>query len=608
MASEQGRSFWHTLREQASTWMGTPHQLSLTYAGLSDVGRTRSENQDCWGVFPRDERSHSEPKGQLFVIADGMGGHSRGGEASKIAVHYVPEVYFADPEESIESSLRRAFETANARIVERWQDGGLFERMGTTCSALVLTDDSVTICHVGDSRIYRVRKGEIVQLTEDHTHVAELKRRGLITEDEAKVNPRRSELLRAVGVENELEVDIVAEPAMRAGDVFVLCTDGLAEVTTDEIMRIVLEKEPEQACRELIDLENSRGGNDNITVQVIRVEAAAKSAVAAGEPVAADQLSVPAAAFALLLLVAVAAGGFYYRAEIGEKMLSLMFSEPSGQPSTQASVAGTETQGRSDSLSAWLNAAAGEMQSDSSLALPDSAGPPNPDSEAKNVASSVPERRDLSPPVVIRNRATSRRTANSVPVRSRDVTTPNDVATQSAFADFSGWQFPGLVPQRDYAVSPAGLEVKETVGVKKAIFGDDLTDFDFDVTIPDAHKLRKGQFGLFVGYERERDAENYLEVHLRRDGHFVLVRHFRNKRELLSEFDLAVDWLRPGPLHLRLRCSGTWLTVYANGKIVNAWQNGNRRIAGKVGLLVGSEVAATFSDVRVAPVGAQALK
>jgi len=144
--------------------------------------------------------------------------------------------------------------------------------MGTTLSILALTDNIAHIAHVGDSRIYLLRDGKLIQLTTDHTKVEELKRAGIINKEEAKNHPEKSVLNRALGVKEHVRVDISSDIQVKPGDIFILCTDGLANVTQDELLNISQKETPRRACQKFIDLANERGGHDNSTVQLVKIE------------------------------------------------------------------------------------------------------------------------------------------------------------------------------------------------------------------------------------------------------------------------------------------------------------------------------------------------
>jgi len=244
------------------------------YACLSDKGLHRSVNQDSFGVFPEKYFPPVCPKGQLFLVADGMGGHIAGRKASEMAINIVQESYFADTDKDVPKSLLRAYKSANSQIFQKSSDSILNQKMGTTCTALVLSEDRAYIAHIGDSRIYRISKKQIEQLTQDHTEIAEMVRHEILTKDEADTHPERSLLSRALGIESNVEIDIKEDMQLQISEYFVLCTDGLAKVSPEEIREIVLSNIPEVSCKQLVELANQRGGSDNVTVQVVRINQA----------------------------------------------------------------------------------------------------------------------------------------------------------------------------------------------------------------------------------------------------------------------------------------------------------------------------------------------
>jgi serine/threonine protein phosphatase PrpC len=244
---------------------------AFAYAGLSDKGLRRSVNEDSFGIFPEEYLPPFGPGGQLFLVADGMGGLLSGRMASEMAVNIVQDVYFNSTEGLVGQNLKRALAEANSRIFQKAIDQDLDHKMGTTCSALVLTDDRGTISHVGDSRIYHIHQGEIRQLTEDHTEIADLLRHDLLTSSAAANHPRRSVLSRALGIEEDVDVDLLYEIPLHKDDRFVLCTDGLSKVSPDEIKDATLNHTPKDACRALIEIAYERGAGDNITVMVVQI-------------------------------------------------------------------------------------------------------------------------------------------------------------------------------------------------------------------------------------------------------------------------------------------------------------------------------------------------
>lgn len=251
------------------SWWKAKQKTSIEVGVCTDVGMVRTENQDAYGQFSRN--GASGPDERLFVLADGMGGHVDGREASRLAVEEVHRTFFASPEESVAGRLLKALEAANEQIIQRSHDRSGVEKMGTTCTALVVREEEAYIAHVGDSRAYRISQDEMLQLTHDHTIVDELRRQGLLTESEAQTHPRRHALTRALGIESMLQVDLLDPLPVQPGDWFLLCSDGLAGVELDEIRNVVTTMHPQQACERLVQMANDRGGHDNVTVLIVQV-------------------------------------------------------------------------------------------------------------------------------------------------------------------------------------------------------------------------------------------------------------------------------------------------------------------------------------------------
>lgn len=244
----------------------------FSHGSRSFIGLHRTTNQDCFGIFPDIYQPSLHPRGQMFLVADGMGGLIGGQRASEIAVSTIRQVYFDQSARNIPQNLVEAFERANVTIFDEAESKELEHNMGTTCSALVLTDERGYIGHVGDSRIYRIRGENIVQLTRDHTVVEEMYANDLIDREDVAHHPGKSVLSRALGIERDVEVDLLEDVDLEEGDRFVLCTDGLAKVETEELMDIVCSMNPQEACDALVELACQRGGADNITIVVVRVD------------------------------------------------------------------------------------------------------------------------------------------------------------------------------------------------------------------------------------------------------------------------------------------------------------------------------------------------
>ena len=253
--------------------------MRITSCGMTDVGIKRTHNEDNFLI--NEEMS-------LFVVCDGMGGHVGGEFASAIAVNTIEEVLSAlefraeeldlgaeDSSTEIQRErLRYAIRLAGKRIYEKASLEPEFKGMGTTALALLIDEGNAYIAHVGDSRAYRVREGRIEQLTEDHSLVNEKIRAGLLTPQEAKTHKLKNIITRSLGYMEDVEIDLQV-CALRRGDRFLLCSDGLSGlVEAAEIGETVLDMGPQAASRSLIELACERGGDDNITVIVVRVDEA----------------------------------------------------------------------------------------------------------------------------------------------------------------------------------------------------------------------------------------------------------------------------------------------------------------------------------------------
>jgi len=237
--------------------------MALRSAVRTDVGLRRRANEDAFSV--------AEDLG-IYIVADGMGGHSAGQVASQLAVESAVRALrnLEGVEASLAEKLRYVVAASNHEIFSTAQAKTELAGMGTTLVALLESEGLMALAHVGDSRAYLVRGEQIRQLTDDHSLVAELVRRREITESAARGHPHRHVLTRAVGVRRTVEHDLV-ELAPEEGDRFVLCSDGLTGLVLDEeIAAIVSERSDlDQVCAELVDLANARGGDDNITVLVV---------------------------------------------------------------------------------------------------------------------------------------------------------------------------------------------------------------------------------------------------------------------------------------------------------------------------------------------------
>ena len=250
--------------------------MRFTCAARTDVGIVRSGNEDNYLI--NDELA-------LFVVCDGMGGHAGGEFASAIAVNTVeevlsnpdnaPEVVAVAEEGAIEvmrERLRYAIRLAGKRIFEKANAEPEYRGMGTTCLVLLVDGPNAFVAHVGDSRGYLVRDGRIEQLTEDHSLVNERIRAGLLTPEQARHHKLKNIITRSLGYTEDVEIDIQVR-AVRRGDKFLLCSDGLSNlVEPAELGETVRSMNPQDAARQLVQMACSRGGDDNVTAVITRVD------------------------------------------------------------------------------------------------------------------------------------------------------------------------------------------------------------------------------------------------------------------------------------------------------------------------------------------------
>jgi len=250
--------------------------MRIRYAAKTDVGLKRTHNEDYFSLI-EDE--------QLFLVADGMGGHASGEVASKMAAEAIAEFYLRTKDEDatwpykmdrqlsyVENRLVCGIKLANYRIYEAQVQDIRFKGMGTTIVALLLEDERVYVAHVGDSRCYRIREGKIEQLTRDHSLLEDyLDAKPDMTEEEKRNFPHKNVITRALGMRDTVQVDIRRDE-LKDGDIYLLCCDGLSGMVPDETMRDIILGSPdlESAVSALVDAANEAGGVDNITAIVVQ--------------------------------------------------------------------------------------------------------------------------------------------------------------------------------------------------------------------------------------------------------------------------------------------------------------------------------------------------
>ena len=254
--------------------------MKITFQAVTDVGRKRKGNEDSLFVNPEQH---------LFVVADGMGGHAAGEVASKIAVDAINEFisltggdkditwpFGLDDNISYDGNrLKTAIRYANRKVLDATREKAEYEGMATTVAAVLMDGPTANLAHVGDSRVYLVRGAGLTQLTHDHSWINEQIQSGLISADQARTHPLRNVVTRALGGKADCQVEMQVH-TMETGDILLLCSDGLTTMMPDEeIVRVVQGADGDlpRAAQALVAAANERGGEDNITVLLIRFEA-----------------------------------------------------------------------------------------------------------------------------------------------------------------------------------------------------------------------------------------------------------------------------------------------------------------------------------------------
>lgn len=247
---------------------GKEGEMKVDFFGKSDKGRIRKTNED---YFAGEKISRTE---YLFVVADGMGGHRAGDVASRLGTLSFINQYkkLRRKKQAIVDSMNRSLLKANLSILDKATSDPRKRGMGTTFSAVVISDMNAYAVHVGDSRIYLIRGNEMNQITTDHTFVGKMVEEGRITEDEARDHPQKNILYMSLGARKSFEPELNKHIVLQDGDVLVMCSDGLNNMVPDStIKEYILSFDTKQAVEKLVELANESGGTDNITLQLIHI-------------------------------------------------------------------------------------------------------------------------------------------------------------------------------------------------------------------------------------------------------------------------------------------------------------------------------------------------
>jgi len=612
-------------------------QLSIKYFGASDIGLVRTENQDSFGKFPKDDLNMYQPKGILFMVADGMGGHSGGKEASQTAVDVVGSEYFSFDSEVISSALLYAFKKANYKINQTSQEALQFRKKGTTCSALVIENDKAHIAHVGDSKIYKISDGSIIQFTNDHTEVGEMVRKKIITEEEAKNHPSKSVLIRAMGIEADIEVDLIENILISGGDSFVLCSDGLGKVLPEEIKKIVSDNTEEEACKKLIALANERGGNDNVTVEVIKiVDESSGDNLVKQPPVVKKKKSWLPITVLLSLIILIAVFILIYQKEI----FNIFSQKNSVVVDSTITKNDIVAQDNSDTLLSEADNLLSRGKPDSAMILYNFILNQNPlhigalngrehviqkyiqtgnellavnkKDEAllnyKKAFTFDPNDKELNNKIMVIEKSDNKNLVKDIKepkvkkdeqknVPENQIVTKDTVEKEAIFSNFNlnDWEKSGLSAS-DFKDKSNVLEFLKTNKTKKIFFKQEMEDIDLNVDIRFDDNSNEDA-GIIVGYNKDvnNGNENYYLFLLNNSRNYSLIKVKNGKEENIVTGKQIFDNGKK-IFKIKFKCLGPWIMLYNDNKLFESYLS-NNFIKGKFGFFADSNVQVEFSNL-----------
>lgn len=617
--------------------------LTIQYYGDSDLGLVRNENQDSYGKFPLDSNDLNRNKGLLYIVADGMGGHVGGKEASQTAIKIVNREYFSFSSKIVSDCLRYAFKNANIKIFQSSKGEMQFHKKGTTCTALVLEQEFAHIAHVGDSRVYRIADGDIEQLTDDHTQVEEMLKKGIISEEEAKEHPAKSVLVRALGIESDIEVDIKENIPLKCGQYFVLCSDGLARVKKEEIKNIVTSEIPSNACKKLIQLANDRGGHDNITVLIIKIcEDGNKSGYSGKrkeKSFSKKWFKFGIVSIALLLIILL---GLVYFKDINNLFGTKTILEDKPAEGKDVDFRNENSEILLIKANYWYEVG----QYDSSIIAYNLLLAKNPmhigaingikmiSNEYINHGKVLIEQKNYEnaltyfikadeltannqnlqklilfceqelEAVNIENQSPTdfhSRDENNLEEKINKISSGENAEnypeeSNSLKIDLSEWNFNDLTDS-DYSLYEGGFVFSNTNKDKKAIYHNALEDVDFEVEIKFRANRLEDRAGIIIGYNEDQlRKEAYFLFIVERTGKFILRKVSDNTSEELLLVTKPID--ANNKFTLKTKCLGPWIMIYNNDKLLDSWLS-KAFIKGRIGLYAGRQTSAEFSNLKI---------
>ena len=596
-------------------------KLSIEYSGASDIGMIRTENQDSFGKFPPDNLDIYSDKGQLFIVADGIGGHAGGKEASSLAVETISNAYFNSLSDETGVALRIAIEAANTAIHQKAQNSEKFGRMGTTCTSMVIKNNAAAIGQVGDSKVYRIEKNKIEQLTMEHTQLNEMLKEKILTEEEAKNYPSKSALSRALGMEEKVKADIIDDIPLKHGQIFVLCTDGLSKVNKEEILNIVTQNSPEDSCVKLINLANERGGKDNVTVQILKINAEQISPK--GSSLEKDKITVERKKkskwlFIIPVLVILAAIGFLFgnsvvklfnketKEDSGNNQIinnekSTAEKEPDNGPLAQADIL-FKKRNYEEALIVYqnllekepMNLAALEAVNNIAGIYRDRADKLKAEkkfAEALNLYLKIqkiqPENIEVRNSVLI--------CENQIKFSERRVDN-NELNYQVNGINLSDWNFINI-DKSQYEIDGRSIKFFSTSFEKKSLINYNLNNADISADIQVLTNPNGGGAGIIFGYNAYSSGNDEKYYLLKFVGdNYILQFVENNSVEQLTVQKVGNN--NPGSRNLGVKCSGNLINIYEGMNLTYSWKS-QEKIYGKAGIYADKNVQVKFQNILI---------
>jgi protein phosphatase len=618
-------------------------KLLLEYFGYSDIGTSRLENQDTFSNYPDDTNDIYSPLGVIFIIADGMGGHEKGKEASRIAVDEVISEYSSCSSNNIPECLQNAFNMANKRVFNYSQQSLISQPMGTTCTALVIKSEMAFIAHIGDSRIHKISNKNIEQITTDHTAVNEMYNKGLLSKSEAKNHPDKSLLVRAIGIEKQIDIDIIKDIRIKSGDHFVLCSDGLSPLHKNEIKDIVLENSPEDACKLLVKSAKERGSTDNITVQIVKINnyEATQSNISKShkEKSVSKWLGFSVLAiFLLMIAIYLLFSGDSEKREIEAEQERILLNSIQIEGSEQnLSIKDQYDFNIAEELfiNGYLDSALtiylGLLKNrptqlnilnkiylihnkyvnkgNQLLQKEDYSGALNFYKKANQIKPDDEELLNLIKFCEERNESGSiKNTYDNSQVNSDSLilydkivnSAPLLAESTDSIYNPSHWRHEYL-SNADYIFTSNSIILSETHSKKKLVYNKESRDVEIEVELKLKDSNRNGKAGVIVGYNNAENNKNesFFLITLNQENILSFYRYSNSSVEQLFATKTS-DNESIQKNTLKIKTLGSWIMIYFNEKLQKAWL-GEKPIRGKLGVFADPEIYAKFTNIKVSP-------